>query len=358
MCTAASTIQPLLAQLAFLAGLCLQLDHPATFYCASFQLISAGSIFTISPVLWWMMQARRLWATVPVVLLALAPTGATAGPPAQKLPSAFLALPHIQSDGYVDTRIELVNLTNDTQQLNCFFVTEGVGTYCREIGFLVYMTPYQPLSWLASWGLNDTTSGTAAPPFFGTGDLLCAVVPPIADVEAYNTVQGRATVFAQNGETASFGAVGFQRLQGGDYDGVIRLDGFTYAQCPAELHFQVLTDRPGLTSDLVLVPCSQNLVSQSVTSTVVQFLITNEFEQSFSTSTSVDCYGQWALSDFSDFFTQAKLATDTAQLSVRGVNGAVLGLVIDRVSTNGTAGNEPSLAGGRSAVVNLPHEAE
>ncbi len=310
-------------------------------------------------VLRWMIQGRRwLAAIVPAVVSALVATAAVAGPPAQKLPSAFLAFPHIESNGYADTRIELVNLTQDTQQLNCFFVTEGVGTYCRELGFLVYLTPYQPLSWLASWGLNDPTSGTAAPPFFGTGDLLCAVVAPIPDVEAYNTVQGRATVFEQSGATASYGAVGFQRLQGGDYDGVIRLDGFRYAQCPAELHFQVLTDRPGLTSNLVLVPCSQNLLTQTVTSTVVQFLITNEFEQSFSASTSVDCYGSWALSDFSDFFTRAKLGTDTAHLAARGVGGALLGLVIDRVSANGTAGNEPSLEGGRSAVVTLPHEAE
>ena len=305
-----------------------------------------------------MIQARRwLAAMVSVVVCTLAPMRAVAEPPAQKLPSAFLAFPHIESTGSFDTRIELVNLTKDSQQLNCFFVTQGLGTYCQEIGFLVYLTPYQPLSWLASSGLNDLTSGSAVPPFSGTGDLLCAVVAPFPDVEAYNTVQGRATVFAQSGATVSYGAVGFQRLAYGDYDGVIGL-GSTYDYCPAELHFQVLTDRPLLTSDLILVPCSQNLLTQSVASTGVKFLITNEFEQTFSSSTTVACYGRWTFSELSELYTRAKLGSDTAHLSVRGVGGGLLGLVIDRVSATGIAGNEPSFEGGRTAVVRLPYESE
>lgn len=283
---------------------------------------------------------------------AVAPAWAAA--PAQKLPSALLVFPLIEATGTRDTRIELLNLSGDPQLVQCFYVnSEG----CGEVGFFMSLTPYQPMSWLASTGLNDVSTGSAAPPFLGTGELKCAVVPPRPELQFHNTIQGRAIDFGLDGTTVSYGAVGFQRLTDGDFSGVLSLDGITYAQCPDKLHFDVLTDRPGTPSDMILVPCSQDLLLQQPATITVQFLIINEFEQTFSTSLSVTCFDRRTLGAISDSLNRASLGTDTAHIVVRGSNGPLIGLVIDTVSfagATGTAGNEPSFQSGRSATVVFP----
>ncbi len=297
----------------------------------------------------WLMRLLMV-----AVLGAWLPGVAWAQPPAQKLPSALLVFPFIEADGVHDTRIELVNLSGDPQVVQCFYITADA---CNEVDFMVYFTPYQPLSWLASVGMNDILTGTAVPPFFGDGELKCVVIPSLPQIQFHNTMQGRSTVFGVDGTTVSNNAVGFLRLTDGDFSNVITLDGSTYAQCPDKLHFQVFADQPGSTSELVLVPCTEDLQQQIATSTAVQFLIVSEFEQTFSTSFTVTCFNRQALGDISSTLTRAVLGTDTAHLIVRGTSSPLLGLAIDTVSfagQTGTAGNEPSFQGGRSATVTLP----
>ncbi|MFI5396721.1 MAG: hypothetical protein ACHQ9S_14395 [Candidatus Binatia bacterium] len=308
-------------------------------------------------LLWWAKQAMGVSGAV-----ALSLSSAWAGsPPAQKLPSALLVFPLIQVSEdqsqqiTQDTRIELVNLSGDTQLLQCYFID---GTSCNEIGFMLVLTPYQPTAWLASSGLNSGSS--AAPPIFGTGELKCAVQAPLPDLDFHNTIQGRATIFTlSNGQSASYGAVGFQRLSVGDYTGVFNLDGTNYAQCPGKLHFDVLTaDQPTSSSEMVLVPCTENLLTQTPTSLGVQFLIYNEFESQFSTASTLKCFDQRPLTAIgAGSLTRAVLGTDTAHVIVRGSGGPLLGLVVDEVSFHGTAstaGNEPSFEGGSSATVTFP----
>jgi hypothetical protein len=300
------------------------------------------------PVLWRMMNLRRWFSNRAVAALGviglLPAISWGAGPPAQKLPSALLVYPLIEADGASDTRVEVLNLSADAQLLNCFYVE---GDSCVEIGFFVSLTPYQPLAWMVSAGLNDTVSGSAIPPFFGTGEMKCVVVPPNPELRFHNTIQGRATVFAADGRTVSYGAVGFQRLVDGDFTGVVALDGTTYAQCPARLNFD----------DIILLPCTQDLLTQVPTMIRAQILVTNEFETTFSTAVTFTCFGRFTLGAIADSLTRAIGGTDTAHLNIRGSNGPLLGLVIDSVpfaGKVGTAGNEPSLQGGSSATVTFP----
>lgn len=306
----------------------------------------------------WIANALIVLGAVSQMLSGRALAG---DPPAQKLPSALLVFPLIQSDDFGgDTRIELVNLSGNGQDVECFYV-QGDET-CNEIGFFLSLTPYQPISWLATEGLNNGLS--AVPPFFSTGgELKCAVVPPdgAPDLEFHNTIQGRATVYSAGGRTVSYGAVGFQRLSPGDFTGVVSLDGRTYAQCPDKLHFDVLADQPtatpATTSDLILVPCSQDLLLQVPATITVQFLVVNEFETQFSVSITVTCFSRLQLIQIADTLQRATLGTDTAHLIIRGVNGPLLGLVVDGVpfqGKTGIAGNEPSFQGGRSATVVFP----
>lgn len=276
-----------------------------------------------------------------------------AAQPPQKLPSALLIFPLLQSNGYHDTRIELVNLSGFNIELQCFYLYENA---CFEVGFFLDLTPHQPVSWLTSQGALVPFTNFAIPPFFGQGELKCAVVASRPEVEYHNAVQGRATVFAQNGQTISYGATAFRRISDGPYTGVFNLNNSTYTACPSRLHFQVLTDET-LPNELVLVTCDEDLVTQTPTRVTVQFIIINEFEQSFSASITFECFDRRVLSGIGSFFTRPILGTDTAHVIARGVTGGILGLAIDAVqfdSSVRTAGNEPSLEGSRSATVRFP----
>ncbi len=286
--------------------------------------------------------AALVWYCLPLV--------AQAGPPPQGLPSALIVLPFVEVAPDRDTRVEIVNLSGSAQQLQCFYVDGS----CGELGFFVFLTPYQPMTWLAGSGASDPLTGTAVPPFFGTGEVKCAVVPSRPEVQFHNAIQGRATVFGADGQTVSYDAVGFQRLADGDFTGVLALDGSTYTQCPDKLHFDVLTDQTTSTSDMVLVTCSQDLLLQTPTTVQVQFLMINEFESSFSASIGITCADRRTLGSIASTLTRATSGTDTAHVIVRGVTGPVMGLVIDHVPSAGTAGNEPSYQGGRSATVVFP----
>jgi hypothetical protein len=293
-----------------------------------------------------------------VAILVMALCGASleafAGPPPQNLPSALLVYPLVEANGATDTRIQLVNLSGDPQEVQCFYVR---GSSCVEVGFFLTLTPFQPLSWFASAGLYDPFGGSAAPPFFGVGELKCAVVPARPEADDHNAIQGRATVFGTSGRTVSYGAVGFQRLADGEFTGVFSLNGSTYSSCPSRLRFHISSEQPGAGGELILVPCSQDLLLQVPTTVTVQFLIVNEFEQTFSASNSFSCYDRRSIGSITHLLQRSALGSDTAQLIVRSSGSPLLGLVIDEVSlkgTMGTAGNEPSLHGSRSATVVFP----
>jgi hypothetical protein len=280
-------------------------------------------------------------------------------PPAQKLASAFVVFPYVDTDPPFDTRIELMNMSNQTVELQCFYVREQD---CVEIGFFVSLTANQPLSWSAFQGINNTLTRTAVPPFDtfgGLGELKCAVASDRFELSAHNVLQGRALVVnTSNGETVGYGAVGFQKLSPGSYTGVIDLDGFTYESCPDRLHFQVLTvPAGGPAGSLIIVPCAQDLLTQTPTESVVQMAIVNEFEQVFSSSFRFKCFTNQSLGRF---LTLSKSVTggDSAHLVIRGVSTPLIGLGVDRFTGQGgtlhTTSNEPFLEGGRAATVIFP----
>lgn len=275
-------------------------------------------------------------------------------PPAQTLPAAVLIYPLIRVSATQDTRVEVLNLNSGPVTAECFYVQSP---NCNEIGFFINLTGLQPLSWFASSG--STGNGRrVAPPFFGDGELKCIVVPSSQSVSAHNALQGRAIVVDSNEQRVGYSAIAFRRLSAGEFTGVVPLDGITYEMCPDRLHFQVLPSQAGSNSELVLVPCSQDLELQSPSSANIQLGVVNEFEQVLSGVTSVKCFNRV------DFGSVAALrrsfvGSDTAHLIVRGTDVPVVGLVIDKFSVPGsgkpsTSGNEPFLEGGRPATITLP----
>src|SRR5215470_3817423 len=284
--------------------------------------------------------------------------GAFADAPPQRLPSAVIIYPLIVVEGngaVTDTRVELVNLSNRTVNLGCIYVPSD---FCSGFDFHVVLTPNQPISWLASRG---TFNGfTAVPPFSSTGELKCIVEPSEESVAAHNTVQGRAAVFGIDGQTIGYSAVGFLRLTDGPLTNEIDLDGVTYTQCPDEQHFIFLASDPAdpsAQSELVIAPCSEDLENLNPATTIVQLLIFNEFEEVFSSSTSVTCSLRRTLLQINSVFSANTLGSPTGHLIVQGVQSPILAMLVDRFRTPpapATAGNEPALEGGRSAEILLP----
>jgi hypothetical protein len=275
-------------------------------------------------------------------------------PPAQKLPAALLIYPLVQASATQETRIELMNLTSASVSVECFYVTSVT---CNETGFLVTLTASQPLSWLASTGMGGNGS-RIAPPFSGEGELKCVVTPRAPDLNSHNALQGRALIWDAAQQTVGYNAIAFRRLTPGDFTGVVSLDGVTYEQCPDRLHFSVLTSQPGSDSELVLVPCSEDLEGQVAGHSTIQFAVMNEFEQHSSGAATLACYLHQPFHLISAL-RRSQVGTDTAHVIVRGIDFPVVGLVIDRFTVPGsgalsTSSNEPYLEGGRSAGVNLP----
>ena len=314
-----------------------------------------------------MKWSNVLAIAVSATLLARTPGIAQSGPPAQKLPSALVVLPLIISgvdgrDGVSrETRVEVVNLSGNPIDLQCFYIgvsSDITGNSCNEIGFFLSLTPYQPLSWVVSEGFNDVTTFSRVPGFDGTGEMKCAVVAQQPQVEFHNALQARAIIYGADGNSVGYSAVGFRRLIDGDYTGVIPLDGVTYEQCPDRLHFTVLGEVSGTSeSEMILVPCTEDLLTQTPAQPNVSILIINEFEQQYSAAIKFKCFDRRDLIDISNTLDRNTLGSDTAHVVVRGSSFSLIGLAIDHFTFNGaplTSANDPSFQGGRSASVTFP----
>ena len=277
-------------------------------------------------------------------------------PPAQKLPSALLVFPLVRASATQDTRIEIMNVTGAPVSLQCFYVASGT---CNEMGFFTSLTANQPLQWMVSSG-TSTSSGRSAPPFTGEGELKCVVNTQNPDPAAHNALQGRAVLSdSASGETLGYAASAFRRLSPGGFTGNIALDGITYEQCPERLHFHALasqTSAAAQDSELILVPCSENLVSQIASSTVVQFAVINEFEQHLSSSITVRCFDRRPFNAIAPL-RRRSAGSDTVHLIVEAIDVPVIGLVIDRFNAGAgisASTNDPYLEGGRSASISMP----
>jgi hypothetical protein len=284
------------------------------------------------------------------------PLGISVGgvPPAQKLPAALLMYPLVRvASGTQDTRIEIVNHITGPVRLQCFYVQSSD---CNEVGFFTSLTGNQPVSWMASTGLSGN-GVRVAPPFSGDGELKCAVSSTSPDPSAHNAIMGRAIVSSTNGQTIGYTALAFRKIGYGAYSGQVSLDGVNYEQCPDRIHFNALASRSGSDSELILVPCSQDLVTQIPSTTTVQYAVVNEFEEVFSGSTSLYCMERRAFSTVAAL-RRSSTGTDQLHVVLRGVDVPVAGLVLDKFTPVGgslsVSANEPYLEGGRSALVEVP----
>jgi hypothetical protein len=289
----------------------------------------------------------------------------------------------------------------------------------QENDFRMTLTKRQPVSWKASEGLNpfplgdnppsgspgfgpggQSNGSSAAPgvqedPFFG--ELKCVEVDPttFSPTQGFNPannaggdLKGEATIVSADPETddsnsnleplsavdsRKYNAIGIQAIAGAnDGDDTLTLGGpgAEYNGCPNILILNTLFDDAVVSTfsnsvtsrvktDLTVVPCSEDFSVQqnNLGGATLQFLVYNEFEQRFSTSTKFTCWKEVQLSDIdtrpgdftddNDFsiFNANVEGTFSGQVRIRAVAGqtqanGVLGLAehFFNNSTNGPAG--------------------
>jgi len=255
-----------------------------------------------------------------------------------------------------------------------------------ETDFDLTLTGQQPIAWRASQGLSrdgfpldgiafqgpggQSNSGSAVPPvsaeqlavgvgpgvesatiFFG--ELRCVVVDSANQAIPRNVIKGEATLetlleigaggaFQRVPIVEKYSAIGIPAV-GGDVDGdgvlVLGGDAGEYEGCPNVLIMDHFFDGAvgvafgQVFSQLTLVPCAEDLRRQVPGSVTAQFLVFNEFEQRFSTSSKVDCYFQEFLSLIDtpnsdrSIFNAAVAGTMSGQTRIRGVQGGLLGVL-------------------------------
>src|SRR5262249_54825825 len=173
-----------------------------------------------------------------------------------------------------------------------------------------------------------------------------------------NILKGEATFInrAALGDSAKYNALGFRAIEGannGDNQLVLGGEGAEYDGCPAVLilnHFFDDVVDPAIPPDglfftsLVLTPCTENFVNQIPARITAQFLVFNEFEQRFSTSTPVDCwfFSLLSLIDTTDpsrsIFSAFVAGTVAGQRRIRGGNGGLDGISIETLLGGGVFG--------------------
>jgi hypothetical protein len=289
-----------------------------------------------------------------------------------------------------DTLIQVSNTANSMVHAHCFYVNAaGVcerrpSDPCRrsedcgrngpclpqwqEVDFDIWLTKQQPTHWSAGFGrfpnLLDPTCdrnideyecngagldpGRIPPvddPFYG--ELRCIEVDLSGAPISGNHLKGEATLITSDGDASKYNAIGIlgEPLTN-DGDTTLCLgggitpqctSGAEYQACPDELrldHFAERSDNPlfgpesQVRTELTLVPCAEDLETQTPTRVVVQFEVTNEFEQTFSGSTTVECWGSFLLdAGVPVIFDVRALGARAVQTKIRPSNASSSGVV-------------------------------
>ena len=258
------------------------------------------------------------------------------------LSGSILVYPKVVWDSGRDTVIQLSNTGNNLVHAHCFYVNaqtfQGVPRW-QVTDFHLWLTRQQPVHWVASRGRPVDPTDNTIPPSDGSGldpgaippvppdfvgELKCVQVDASGNPFGGNELKGEALLRDSDGDVSKYNAVAIlanPELNNDPPERELRLDNTEfndgeYNSCPNSWllnHFTdgapsevVQTFTPSLCVDdedcpirtmLTLVPCKEdfeNLIPSQVT---VQFEVVNEFEETFSTSTTVDCWLTTRLAD-------------------------------------------------------------
>jgi hypothetical protein len=184
------------------------------------------------------------------------------------------------------------------------------------------------------------------------GELLCIEVDALLFPISGNHLTGEATITdLTTGDVAKYGAIGLEGFDTNNGDAELML-GEEYTACPETWLLDHTTEGSevasigagsALRTDVTVVPCVQDFANQIPARVTLQLFVSNEFEQNFSASTSVECWGDFALGEISSLFESSSLGTLTAQTRLRPVS-LDSGILVVAEEFRSTGGVEPLLA--------------
>ncbi len=265
-------------------------------------------------------------------------------------PGSIIIFPKVISDGVRDTIITIVNVSNMPTVAHCFYNDSPTGScsvttgqpcrvdtdcpttpspefcvtngQCKEIDFTILLSGQQPTVWLVSLG-RDNPIGPP-PPIDGlepgqipqqpnfVGELKCYVADPSDLITPLpgNSLLGTATLRKGIGrptdtnlDFSEYSAITVATVPSAVLTGFdLQLDGTHYNACPSDLvvnHFAegFQAGAATISTELTLVPCSEDLNNQLAPPARALFEIFNEFEQPVSTAVDVGCFLNRKLSD-------------------------------------------------------------
>jgi len=316
------------------------------------------------------------------------------------LSGSILVYPKVIFDGTRDTVIQLGNTSNLTAHVWCFYIngqaanpSQPVGPrnprICQVTDFQLWLSRQQPTHWVASqgrmvdptdscWGDLSRCDGAgldpgAIPPVPEgfEGELKCVQIDAGGYPMAGNALKGEAVLRnANNGDASKYNAVAILATGLISDNNEILLNNTPddsvgegeANSCYANLylnHFAAGVDDPVIAAvdpnacvegeggcpiqtELTMVPCSQDLENLLFPDVTVQFLITNEFENTLSYSTTVQCWFNEDLlklgsASGTSVFSYGMLGSTAAFTSIRpvGEDGGVIA-VAEETHTNDT----------------------
>jgi hypothetical protein len=341
-------------------------------------------------------------------LVWLMATGANADVTIEQSAS-ILVFPKVIADGTRDTIIQITNTSNSMVHAHCFYVNGALSDpedpfsdpLWTEIDFDIWLTKQQPTHWVVSEGRLDDSSdqncrlfptpindcngagfdpGRVPPQVEDfTGELKCIEVDASGAPLPGNHLKGEATVITiETGDVAKYNAIGVLGLETLNSDPILCLGGDEPTdECPLGAEYNgcpdtwilnhavegaediVLGEGSSIDTSIYVVPCEQNFEEQAPTSVIIQFAVTDEFESTFSASTTVTCWAELLLSDISNVFQAppfGPLDRNFVQTRMRPSRGTDSGFMVVACETH----NPPlvSIAPPASAAMNLHIEGQ
>ena len=305
--------------------------------------------------------------------------------------SSVLVFPKVISNApTIDTIIQISNTSNSMVFARCLYVngaprdpnlmpSSDNPPLCQEVDFDIFLTKQQPTHWVVSTGRriysfapDDQPCGAYSGVYFRdcngagfdpgtippvpdgfTGELKCVEVDSSGAPLNGNHLKGEATIVSADGDASKYNAIGVMGLNTNsnvnNSDDVLCLGGGLTPSCPTGAEYNACPDTlivnhfadgasdpvvdefttggSGVRTEVTLVPCTEDFENQIPGRAVVQFLIINEFEELFSTSTTLTCWANWDLGSVNSVFTEAFLGSRFAQTRMHPATADQAGLL-------------------------------
>jgi len=204
-------------------------------------------------------------------------------------------------------------------------------------------------------GIDPGRIPPVAPDFIG--ELKCIEVDAVGTPIAGNSLKGEATIEdIVTGDVTKYNALGLKGFDQNDGNATLCLGGQANADlgCPGGAEYEAcpatwIIDSASvgapdnvvehqefcgpancstsLDTNLTIVPCTENFETQQPLPVTLQFAITNEFEQTFSASTTISCFASFSLAEVNPIFQASAVQGSLLQTRMRSAAGSQRGVM-------------------------------